>query len=696
MKKNEEKVINNGVDINAMNEQFGNGSPQFGNGSAQLEKKSSKAGNGNSLETRTAAEPVLAETALPLKKPIGIDEIKEAYATLEVYRSESRALRQRIIEDELYYEFTCTSGRARNSKDCQGFKKSVSAYLFNSIANKHADFMDNMPSPTILPQEESDQETAKILSDILPSIFDENRYQRKYSKGCYDKLVGGAALYAVTWDGAADNGLGKIRISNAEILNLYWKGGISELEQSPNLFYVSVESNKELKMRYPELADSVGTGLALDLDKFIYEDEPHRDDMTLVVDWYYRRPTVMINSTGARVLKNVLHYCKFAEGKVLFASENEVNANGAPLYPNGYYEHGRYPYLMDTLFPIKGSPAGFGYVDVMKNPQEYIDSLDSSVLEYAEWCAEPHYFVPIGAGINPDDIRDKKKFIEVSALSDQIKQMEVQSIDGNVLNVRNLKIEELKETSGNTDFAQGSTGSGVTAASAIAALQEAGSKLSRDMIKNTYEVYADMCTLAIELMRQFYTTARVYRITMPNSEYAFESISSQDLGGVPEAKTMFGEAIGGRKPYFDIKVDAQKSSPFSRAAQNELALNLYGSGFFNPALGDQAMAALDMMQFESKDAVQAKIADNQQLYAENQQLKSQMIQLAQLLAQAGDSTTAQLADALVAKFGMQDQTAMPTGVSGQQRDVNSLGSVNATDSIAERAKKKAQERSEVK
>lgn len=688
------------ADIGVGSEGAAEGGIGAGTGGAVPEGNAAAAEDSADADMAAAFETAAAMAAIRKKKPIGDQEINDAYATLNLYRSESQALRNRIIENQLYYEHTCTSGRPRNKRGCSSFKSSTAAYLFNSIANKHADFMDNMPSPTILPQEESDKDTAKLLSDILPSIFDSNRYQKVYSRACFDKLVGGAALYAVTWDGSYDNGLGKIRVTNAELLNLYWKGGISELDESPNLFYVSVENDKDLVTRYPEIADKVGNSSTFDLDKFVFEDEPNRDGTTLVVDWYYRRPTVMENATGERVVKNVLHFCKFAAGTVLFASENEVDPEtGEPLYPDGYYEHGRYPYLMDTLFPIKGSPAGFGYVDVMKNPQEYIDDLDTAVLKNAKWCAEPHWLTPVGAGINTKDVEEGRRFIEVSTLTDQIKLMDAPGIDANVISVRNIKTEELKETSGNTDFSQGTTASGVTAASAIAALQEAGSKLSRDMIKNSYEVYSDMCSMIIELMRQFYTIERVYRITQPNEEYAFETISAKMLGNDGKNETMFGMATGGRKPYFDIKVDAQKASPFSRAAQNELALQLYSAGFFNPELCDQSAIAVEMMQFEGKDTIQQKITQNGTLLQENMQLKQYVVQLAQQLALTGDAQTAALANAIAQKYGAEGtgQGMVANGsVNAAQADTDSLGNMHSTATKTDRVKKQTQERTEVK
>lgn len=47
------------------------------------------------------------------------------------------------------------------------------------------------------------------------------------------------------------------------------------------------------------------------------------------------------------------------------------------------------------------------------------------------------------------------------------------------VSVLNSKIQELRETSGNNEASTGNTPSGVTAASAIAALQEAPGKTSR-------------------------------------------------------------------------------------------------------------------------------------------------------------------------------------------------------------------------
>ena len=646
----------------------------------------------------TVPASIPAAVRLPKVKKITDVDVKKAEGILQQYRMEKQALTDRIIENELYYEFVSTSGRPRNLNGCRKFKDSRSAYLFNNIANKHADFMDNKSSPTILPQEESDEETAKILSEVVPCIFDINKFNDTFYREVFDKLIAGTGLYAVTWDGSAYNGLGQISIKDAEILNLFWKGGVKTLEDSPNLFYVTIENNDDLKVRYPELIDKLGNGSIMNVDDYIYEDMPDRTHMSVVVDWYYKKPVLMENTVGGKVVKYQLHYCKFCCGTVLFASENEEKNDGSPAYPDGFYAHGRYPYIMDALFPIKGSPAGFGYVDITKNPQEFIDQIDTACVENARYKAKPRYMAPVGQGFNAMDLFDlDKDIVPVSGNMDQVKPIETPDLPASVLNVLQMKKDELKETSGNTDFAQGTTSSGVTAASAIAALQEAGSKLSRDMIDRSYTAYADICTLIIELIRQFYTTDRVFRITEANEQYSFVHVSGRMLQGDP-VRTSFNITTGGRIPYFDIKVDAQKASPFSRAAQNELAKELYAAGMFNAEYADQAVIALEMMQFEGKDAVLGKVRQNQMLLNENVMLKGYIVQFAQLMAMQGDSNTAQLAQAIAQKFtaSKEGTAAVPAIGASRNMETDTLGNIQSRNTITDRARTETQNRSEVR
>ena len=42
-------------------------------------------------------------------------------------------------------------------------------------------------------------------------------------------------------------------------------------------------------------------------------------------------------------------------------------------------------------------------------------------------------------------------------------------------------------------------------------------------------------------------------------------------------------------------------------AQNDLAVQFFGMGIFNPQMADQAMLMLDMMDFKGKDEIKLKV-----------------------------------------------------------------------------------------
>lgn len=557
------------------------------------------------------------------KQVIGKKELRAALDTLMRYKAKKQNLNERVKENEDWWmlrHWKCMKDNPR-AVERMHEPKPISAWLFNSIINKHADIMDNFPEPAIMPREQSDEKTAKALSAILPAILDRNGFERTYSECGWDKLKHGTGVYGVFWNNTLENGLGDIDVHAVDIMSMYWEPGIKDIQDSKNLFITAYYDRETFVEMYPDAAEVKGSSITI--EKRNAEDETDDSDKVCVIDWYYRR------NYGGRT---ILHYCKFVEEEVLFASENDK-----AYTLTGYYAHGKYPVVMDRLFPMTGSPAGFGYIDIMRSPQEYIDKLDALILKNVMWSARPRYFVSDGGNINIDEFRNlQNDFVSVAGSVDQSRLIPIQvsPLPSGAMEVRQNKIEELKETSGNRDFSQGSTTSGVTAASAIAALQEAGSKTSRDLNKGSYRAFSEICELAVELIRQFYDTARSFRILGEgNNTNEYVEFDNGGLkAGAPQEE--FGEMIESRRPVFDIKVKAQKSSPFSRLSQNELALQLYGNGIFNPNNADQALGLLDMMDFDGKQKVVERVSKNQTLAAQVQWLQQVALEAAAALKDA--------------------------------------------------------------
>ena len=582
--------------------------------------------------------------------PIGAAEVAEAEQTLQRYKAGKAALDKRLIDNELWFRM----GHWKNYQNpmMPGKAQPSSGWLFNSIANKHADAMDNYPEPNVLPRAADDEETARALSSVLPVVLEQADYEQVYSDCWWRKLKQGTGVTGIFWDPAQRGGLGDIAVRAVNLLMLYWEPGVADIQDSPDFFSLSVEDARQLTARYPQLTGHSAS--VLDVPHYFHEDSQNTADKCVVVDWYYKRP----DADG----RMVLHYCKFCNGVVLYATENDPALAG-----RGLYDHGKYPFVFDPLFVEEDSPAGFGYIDVMKDCQTAIDKMNQAMDENVLLSSKQRYVLSDTAGVNEEELANlSRDIVHVAGRlnEDSFRPLQTAGLQGNSLSYRNSRIDELKEISGNRDLSQGGTTGGVTAASAIAALQEAGSKLSRDMLKSAYRAFAKQCYLIIELMRQFYDEQRVFRILGQSGEKQFVPFSAAGLRARPGGE-VGGVELGSREPIFDIVVSAAKKSTFSRLSQNETAKECYQLGFFNPANADAALAALDMMDFEGIEKVRQRVQQNGTLAQQLAQMQDQMVRMAAVIEmQGGGKDSGGLTRSVSSAFAKEAQAAAPGKLAG--------------------------------
>ena len=566
-------------------------------------------------------EVTLAMMSRPIdQQVIGKEEVQEATAILQEYKQGKANLEARIIEDEQWWKLNHWQALKRKGQVSGAVApEPTSGWLFNAILNKHADMMDNYPQAVVLPRERSDEESAKTLTEVVPVILEYNDFQQTYRENAWEKLKHGTAAYGVFWDAEKENGLGDVAIKELDLLNIFWEPGIKDIQKSRNLFIVDLQDNDLLEQSYPELKGKL-KGNNFEIAQYIYDDTVDTSDKSAVIDWYYK-----VKAPDGRT---ILHYVKYVGDTVLYASEND------PEYRSrGWYDHGMYPVVLDAMFPEKGTPIGFGYVAICKDPQLYIDKLSGYVLEKSMMATKQRYFLSRSTNVNKKQLLDwNEPIVDVEGeLNDtRIKDIQVSPVDGNTINILQMKIEEMKDTAGNRDVNSGGKVSGVTAASAIAALQEAGNKTSRDLIDASYVAFKKIVMLTIELIRQFYDEKRTFRVTAPNSgEYEFVDISNANIG---EQEMIVAGQIMYRKPVFDLDVKAQKKNPFSIMEQNERAKELYAAGFFNPERAQEAQGALEMMEFEGIDKVKDRVAEGATLLNIVQQQQQQIQQLMMMIA----------------------------------------------------------------
>ena len=589
---------------------------------------------------------------------IGSEEVRRAAQILKKYREGKIQLERRIIDNEQFWKLRHwqqmeKEGRGGNPDDPQP----TSGWLVNCILSKHADAMDCYPEPTVLPREPGDREEAAKLTRILPVILKKNQFKRTYSSAWWYKLKSGCAVYGVFWDAGKLGGLGDISVRRMDLLNLFWEPGVTDVQDSEHFFCTELVDDAALLRAYPQLEGKLGRG-DFSVSRYLYDDRVDTSGKSLVVDWYYH------TERGGR---KILQYCKFVGETVLYATENDtamptetrvvgMDENGQPLTQEvpagpsmaerGWYDHGKYPFVFDVLFPEEGTPAGYGYVDLCKSPQKQIDLMNQAILKNTLAAATPRFFVRADGAVNEEEYADwTRPFVHTNGNlgADSIAPIHTAGLDSVYVAILQSKIAEMKETAGNRDVTSGGTASGVTAATAIAALQEAGSKLSRNMIDDGYEAFSDVVTLCIELIRQFYSLPRQFRLLGRGGE---EFVSYDSRGLQPQAMDD-GVEVRYRVPEFDLEVAAQDENPYKTMEYNQLALQLFQMGFFREDLADQALRCLELMEFKNKDRLAEVIAQGRTQAQETAQLQARLLELAQVVDRLQGT---QLAGALAEEF----------------------------------------------
>ena len=638
-----------------------------------------------------------APAPAPKQQVIGAEQLKAFTKTLEEYKAGKVQTEQRVLASENWWKLRNSTEEQKNSKAAgdDGFK-AVSGWLHNVIVSKHADAMKAFPEPNILAREQGDKGEALMLSAIIPCILEQNNFEATYSYAMWQKLKTGTALYKVVWDTSKLNGLGDIHVEKVNLLNVYWEPGVTDIQRSRYFFHTELCDKDILEERYPQLRGKL-KGQSFFSTKFLYDDHVKTENKHTVIEVYYHKYIMG---------KNTLQYVKYVGDQVIYATENETQRptqqvadpvtgmpvtveSGLSMAERGLYDHGRYPYFFDALYPIEGSPCGYGYVDLCRNPQTEIDLLKTAMVKNALVGATPRYFSRIDGNINEEEFLDTTKpVVHVNGNVDEatLRRIEHNALDGMYVNLLDRSIDELRETSGNTEAATGSTPGSVTAASGIAALQEAAGKTSSDSTQASYRVYSDIVDMCIELIRQFYDMPRKFRIL---GQYGMERyITYTNQGIQPQHQgNDFGQDMGFRLPVFDIKVSAQKKNVYTKVAQNELALQFFQLGFFNPQMVDQSLMCLEMMDFDDKDIIMQKIS---QMGTMHQKLL-QYMQLALQLASATNPMLAQqIAQDVIRTNGGTVSAPMGGGISPQITQMDNIdGAAKKEHSVVANARQQS-------
>ena len=451
----------------------------------------------------------------------------------------------------------------------------VTPVIQSTIENISADLMDRIPMPVIAPESRRDREAARVIEAVILQNHDAACYAREYRNIVHDLLVGGYCVQEVGYDPEENGGLGGAFIRHTDIRNILFDPLAADLQEGRAVFKIKLATRRWLEERYPEHAPFLGDDgyRAADAaeDPLLAADK--RNSMLLLEYWW--------REYDAENDRYAVHMALIAGNRVLRDSRDEK--------PEGYYAHGKYPFILTALFPRRGSCLGFGIVDLYGTQQRYADKLDQIVLKNALMASHNKLLVTEGSGFDTEDLRDWSKEVHRGESLGGVTWFSTPPLPAYIISYLRELRETIKEDSGANDFSRGRNGGGITAASAIEAMQEMAGKRSRMISRQLHEAFRDAVRMEIEVEREFNYFTRTVHVLIDGElcERSFESTMLEY------------DAVGGvRLPIeFCIKVRAQQEMKYSAASQNELALKMLAAGILTP------YQAAEMMSFDGKEQV---------------------------------------------------------------------------------------------
>lgn len=505
--------------------------------------------------------------------------IRQAYQLFDDFYAKGTPYRIKCERNEEYYKTNHWEGIARREPN---EPQPVTPVLFSTIESILSDLMESYPEAIILPEEEGDEQIAEDLGDILKYILKRRDYRQTFRKKCRQALVCGTSVQEVFWDDSLYGGLGDVNVRSWDVKQFLFDPKCEKMQEGRACFKYGFYTRQWIRENYP------GAEEKLKPDTYLRE-YPDEDDV-LVMDYWYK--------TKEKGQQRV-HMAKLA-GHVLLEKSEDVR-------PEGMYFHGKYPFIVEPLYPIAGMPVGMGMVDIFKNLQVYADRLDQIILKNTLMSGKVKMLVNRNADIDEEALTNwDEEVIHASRIDDSsVRWFQPASLNPYVMAHYENKINAIKEESGQNMFSRGEAGKGVTAASAIIALQEASNKRSRQLCEQMFDGFEEMVRMMIDVICENYDEKRIFRIRGEEGTRMIALSSEMLLRKEAEDFERYIE--------FDVSVQVQQQSAYRTLYQNELALQLLGAGVLSPA------ECLSMMMFEGKEKVYEQVQQRLALQEEKEQ-----------------------------------------------------------------------------
>ena len=477
--------------------------------------------------------------------------VRRGYDLFEFYRQNLREeheemRRARAIRQKKQAERSRTSPASNTLGSC--------------IDNAVADQMDNRPEALMIPEREETARSAEEMTDVVSYVLYQAKFDETYATLMEDSAVTGTGVAQVFWDEDLDGGNGMVSVMAWHPEDFYPDPMYEDIQLGRGCFKVTRTSVAWVEQHYPHARGFVQPDQATrpELEDDPTMQAPDGDAVTTLLEFWYKK-------YNAETRRTHVHMALFAGRALLYSSETGYGSEDG-AYDEGVYAHGQYPFVLYKYRDVWRRPFGTGMVYDYRDSQEAIDRYYKYLDDNARESSVQRHFIRKNSGINPDDVADLRKTLiewEGNDIREVLQTVQAAPLNGQVYQVMTMLTEAMKEDSGQNQFVRGEGGKGVTAASAIQALQEAGGKIARMHTEKYKAAFRQMVEQILWILSEYMEPGRKLKI-----------VGGWDSSGNMKEKIIeliapSGEGDKLPKPAYTVRVQVQKNNPLQIQADNE-------------------------------------------------------------------------------------------------------------------------------
>lgn len=372
---------------------------------------------------------------------------------------------------------------------------SVTNVIFPIIASQVADLVDEPVDIMCVGEEPSDEVFSKDVGHLLDWVSFKNKMFTKMDRFEWRRLKFGSSVWKVHYDPFTQ----MIVIEPISPINFFPDPQVKEpwlLQEGDFHDHVRFQSIGHLKRAWGSVASKLEPMRTADADISIFDGETNDE-------------TTARTSRKALVIE---HWNLEGRGML----RRRIVANETMLYDskqkyNSIYDHGKYPFSFVQCYPLEGRLWGMGDAELLLPTQDLINDLDDQIRRNARLMGNMQIVVGLASGINI------RKWIAKAGLKIPARDPEAwKAVDPKPMPeyIQARRIQAMQEAeliSGRPDVTEGRR-SGVRAASAIMALQEAGNRRARHKKLTLQDSMGSVYEFSIDYLKQFFTEEQAFRI----------------------------------------------------------------------------------------------------------------------------------------------------------------------------------------